>query len=127
MGLSMVFIIKSILILVIVLVTPEVWSYDSKDLLKFKETNICLSCDLSRASLQNSNLENSVLRGANLEGANLNGANLRGSDLNGANLKGANLSGANLLDADILWIQHNNKTIMCKTTMPDGTINTDCP
>ena len=117
MGLSMLSIIKSILIIAILLVTPEVWSYDSEDLLHFKETNICLRCDLSRVSQQNSNLENSVLLGANIEGANLNGANL----------KGANLSGANLLDADILWIQHNNKTKMCKTTMPDGTINTDCP
>jgi len=41
------------------------------------------------------------------ERSNLPATNLTGADLTGANLKGVNLDGV----------------ILCKTTMPDGTIN----
>ena len=50
-----------------------------------------------RANLRDANLQGAVLRDANLQGANLQGAVLRGANLNGA-------------------------TILCNTTMPDGSV-----
>ena len=102
------------------------FAYDSNDLAKFNKTKMCILCELSNADFRNQNLEKSTLRGSNLSGSNLNGANLTNADLNGANLIGADLSGAILLNADIHWIRKDRTTKMCKTTMPDGEINTDC-
>ena len=119
-------IIKYLIILSETLMTHLSWAVNSDDLAKFKKTNMCLLCDLSKADFRNKNLENAVLRGSNLSGSNLNGANLTNSDLNGANLIGADLSAAILLNADINWIRKDRNTKMCKTTMPDGKINTDC-
>ena len=82
--------------------TEMSWAINQEHLAKFKKTNMCLLCDLSKADFRNENLENAVLRGTNLSGSNLNGANLTNADLNGANLIGADLSNAILLDSDIV-------------------------
>jgi len=111
---------------IFVLITQQSWALKLDDLAKFKKTNQCALCDLSEADFRNANLQNAILRGANLTGADLNGADLTRADLNGANLSGANLSNAILLNADILWIRQNNRTIFCRTTMPDGNQNMDC-
>ena len=108
------------------LINLNSFAYDSNDLSNLLETKICLRCELSNADLRNQNLENAVLRGSNLSRSKLNGADLTNSDLNGANLKGADLSKAILLNSDINWILKDNTTKMCKTTMPDGTINNNC-
>ena len=106
--------------------TEMSWAINQEHLAKFKKTNMCLLCDLSKADFRNENLENAVLRGTNLSGSNLNGANLTKASHKGANLIGADLSNAILLDSDINWIRKDRTTKMCKTTMPDGTINRDC-
>lgn len=63
----------------------------------------CTGCNISRANL----------RGANLSGANLTKANLSGSCLIGANLTGAIITNTtNLYNA-----------ILCRTTMPDGSVS----
>jgi uncharacterized protein YjbI with pentapeptide repeats len=70
-------------------------------------------------------------------GADLSDAYLSGADLSGAYLSGANLSDANLSDADLNSAKLSNlnglteeqlkKAKLCKTEMPDGTLNNrDC-
>jgi len=119
-------IIKILIIPFSILITQQSWTANLDDIAKLEKTNRCIRCDLSESNLRNANLQNANLRGANLTGADLNGANLTGADLNGANLNGADLSNAKFLNADILWIKHNNRTVFCRTTMPDGSLNMDC-
>ena len=119
-------ILKILFIFFIISITPQSWAVNLDDIATLKKTNRCISCNLSKSNLRSANLQNAILRGANLTGADLNGANLTGADLNGANLNGVDLSNAILLNADILWIIHNNKTIFCRTTMPDGNLKMDC-
>ena len=76
-------------------------AFDPDDLQKLKDTNKCILCDLSDANLSR----------ANLKGASLGGAILRDVDLDGANLLNAKL-GSNTM----------NGAILCKTTMPDGSV-----
>ncbi len=59
---------------------------------------------------------------------NISRANLRGANLSGANLTAANLSGACLIDANLTGAIIANNTnlyyaVLCRTTMPDGSIN----
>ena len=109
-------ILKILFIFFIISITPQSWAVNLDDIATLKKTNRCISCNLSKSNLRSANLQNAILRGANLTGA----------DLNGANLNGVDLSNAILLNADILWIIHNNKTIFCRTTMPDGNLKMDC-
>lgn len=80
-------------------------------------------CDLSHRDLSGADLRSASLDRACLQYVNLTGANLRSADLEGADVSGANLTDANLERADI----RNWKTdgaIFCRTTMPDGSVNT---
>ena len=60
---------------VTMLVGASVSAFDPADLKKLRETNECVSCDLSKADLFNDELTNANLIGANLTNTNLNGAN----------------------------------------------------
>ena len=117
---------RVILFIVLVLNGVAVFAYNPDHLVKIKNQEFCISCDLSNSDLRNIDLSGKVIRGSNMSGAKLNGANFTGADLNGVNFNGADLSNAILLDADISWSHMNNKTIMCRATMPDGSINMDC-
>lgn len=83
------------------------------------------NANLSRSYLINANLSSANLRGANLTGADLTSANLTGADLTGAYLNNTALIGANLTDANLDGIKTIEKTILCNTTMPDGSIQND--
>ncbi len=54
-------------------------AFDPEHLARLKNTNQCVSCDLSGAYLTGANLSNAYLEHANLTGANLNGTNLQGA------------------------------------------------
>lgn len=126
---------------VVILSTSSALAFDPTDFKKLVETNECAGCDLEGANLVRANLKGANLEGANLKKAilikvDLRSANLAGSDLEGANLwtaylwkgnlEGVNLKGANLLNADIRSVRMKN-TILCNTTMPDGSIiDRDC-
>ena len=101
-------------------ITTNVFSYREVEhnVVKLKETNACVKCnlyqaDLSGANLNEANLTNADLTGANLTGADLSGADLSGANLTAADLRGADLSwavlsqgdlsGANLTNADLTW------------------------
>ncbi len=71
------------------------------NLRRLLSSNICESCDLSKAGLVFANLEEAELSNANLSQANLSRATLSNADLRGANLSGAVLYGANLYNADL--------------------------
>ena len=75
---------KWVLALVLALAATHASAFDAKQLAKFKATNSCEKCDLSKA-----NLKWAKLRGANLSGANLKDANLSGADLSKAKMKKA--------------------------------------
>lgn len=75
-------------------------------------------CDFAgSAILANSDCQGCILSGANLAGAILSGANLQG-----AILADACLVNADLTDANVAGV-HFDKTIICGTAMPDGSIN----
>lgn len=86
----------------------------------------CQGADLSGANLSGANLYAADLSGANLTGANLNAANLSDANLTGANLTNANLNAylgwANLTDANLTGADTAGAYI-CRTTMPDGSVN----
>jgi hypothetical protein len=123
---------------------------------KLLSTKECKGCDLSGvdisanlvgADLENANLAGVRFVGAQLMGTNLAGANLSGSSFNGVraidkpsgaykfyanNLLGANLTGADLTNVG-LYVESEkikkivDEVILCKTKMPDGSINNrDC-
>ncbi|MDQ2681243.1 MAG: pentapeptide repeat-containing protein [Candidatus Eremiobacteraeota bacterium] len=77
--------------------------------------NVCVGCDLARASLSGRDLHDVHAIGVNFRNANLRGVNLRGAvlcwvshngiecdELRGTNLRGANLSGAQICQGDHL-------------------------
>ena len=76
-------------------------AFDSADWQKLLDTNECVECDLSRASLRETSL--------------------RVANLSRADLIGANLSGATLWEADLTKVIMNG-AILCNTTMPDGSV-----
>lgn len=92
---------------------------------------------LVNANITNADLRNAVLTGADLSGAQIVGALLRGADLSGANLSGATLDRSSITDADLTDADLTGATIvrmslssaiLCRTTMPDGSVNNDdCP
>jgi len=92
---------KKLLISVTMLVTIIGCGNNNPDLVKLKETNECIDCDLAGVNLKKANLNGADLSGANLNGANLSGAKLKEANLSGANFTGANLSGANLSDSNL--------------------------
>jgi uncharacterized protein YjbI with pentapeptide repeats len=94
----------------LLLVASNGWAYSETDLLKLKQLNQCLRCDLSGANLSNATLGSADLRDTYLRGADLSGANLRSADLRGAYLTYADLGNAKY----------------CKTKMPWGEVNDDC-
>jgi uncharacterized protein YjbI with pentapeptide repeats len=85
--------------------------------------------NLTGANLQKTDFSKAILVNSNLSSANLSSANLSSANLSGANLKGADLTKANLggaigISPEIL----KKQAILCQTTMPDGTKNSDgCP
>ena len=73
---------------------------------KWRDENLEIEIDLSRADLSGAdlsfvNLNWAYLSGANFSGADLKGSRLRGANLSSADLKKANLQGAYLLAADL--------------------------
>jgi uncharacterized protein YjbI with pentapeptide repeats len=106
---------KKLLISIVMLVTIIGCGNNNPDLVKLKETNECIGCDLAGVNLKEAQLSKANLSGANLSGAKFTDTNLSGANLSGANLSGAkftdtNLSGANLSDAnftDTKFIQVN--------------------
>jgi hypothetical protein len=109
---------------------------------KIQPNTSCVGANLAGANLRNvelngSNLQRIYLVGADLAGADLRGANLNGSvitnaDLRGADFSNTNLSNANLTGSDLTdayfrgAITNSNilaATIRCRTTRPDGTID----
>ena len=111
------------------------------DLAKFKALNACKGCDLSGVDLSGADLSGADLSGANLAGANLVatnllGANLRNTDLTEvdlteANLTEAHLREANLTEANLTGVSLRNADLQrvkyCKTQMPWGEVNDNCP
>jgi Pentapeptide repeats (8 copies)/NACHT domain len=86
-----------------------------------------IGANLSGADLRKADLSGADIIGANLSDTNLSGADLIGADLSGADLIGANLSGANLSGANLHHLLQLDQAILCKTTLPDGTVsNRDC-
>jgi uncharacterized protein YjbI with pentapeptide repeats len=83
-------------------ITTVVRVYDEVEhnVVKLKETNTCVKCNLYQADLSGANLNEANLSGARLTDANLTDADLTGANLTGAVLR-ADLSGANLTDADL--------------------------
>lgn len=66
---------------------------------RFKQTRICVDCNLKKANLTNAPLTGAFLRKTNLKEANLEGADLRFAILRNVNLKKANLTNADLTGA----------------------------
>lgn len=88
--------------------------------------------DLHGANLAGADLYGADLRQADLRDANLSEANLQKADLTGAHLDRANLTGAQLTYANLTKTKLTKATVrngqftkalLCKTTMPDGSIN----
>jgi hypothetical protein len=87
---------------------------------------------LARANLSNANVSNANLFGADLSRTDLSGADLTGADLSRVKLSTTNLSGAvlvraNLYYADLTGADLSRTNIsgarLCRTTMPNGSIN----
>lgn len=85
--------------------------------------------DLSNADLKSTNLEKADLRFTWLTNANLRYANLTGADLTGADLTGADLTGAVLIETNLngsdLAGTKTEDTLLCRTIMPYGSIESD--
>ena len=93
-----------------------------------------IGATLAGANIVNTNLRLANFAGADLTGARLVGAVLSGGDLTGANLSGATLDRTGVADADFTDANLAGATIvrmslsdaiLCRTTMPDGTLNND--
>jgi hypothetical protein len=84
-------------------------------------------CDLDGRDLSGADLRSAELDGACLRSANLAGARLSSADFEGADVRGANFTDADLDRADIRnW--RADGAVFCRTTMPDGSLNSaDCP
>jgi uncharacterized protein YjbI with pentapeptide repeats len=102
---------------------------------------------LNRAVLRGANFENASLNSADLLGADFSNCNFRGADLDGADIRAANFTGANcegvIFDGDgpkdprflgsnftdanlkdaIISIEQLRFSYLCRTIMPDGTVN----
>ena len=87
--------------------------------------------DLRKANLQNSDLRGAYLLFANLRKADLRNAQLQGAFLGGADLVGARLDGANLTDTDLetalLKSSDLEGAVLCRTILPWGSEDRDCP
>ena len=70
-------------------------AFDESDLIKIRELNQCINCDLRKANLANADLSGSQLSGADLRESDLHNANLSGAILNYAKLRKANLKQKN--------------------------------
>ena len=81
----------------------------------------CTDCYLADADLIGANLSEADLGGADLTGADLSGANLSWTNLTDANLTEADLSGTDLTNANLKG-EKLRGTILCNTTMPDGSV-----
>jgi uncharacterized protein YjbI with pentapeptide repeats len=80
------------------------------------------------ADLTSSILDSAILNRANLSGSNLSRASLRGAILHGVSLSGANLKEADLSGAEIDDVSMLQGTELCRTKMPDGSIDSSsCP
>ena len=92
---------------------------------------VCPRADLSGADLCRADLKGADLSGADLSEADLVFANLSGAYPPGTDLRRANLYRADLFFADLraadLTGTNLNGAHLCRTTMPDGSINNrDC-
>jgi hypothetical protein len=107
--------------------------FSGVNLTRIKLSGVNLSAaDLSFANLSFADLSKAKLIRANLRNADLSGANLAEANLDNADLSGANLARANLrnpfLSIPFLGKPFLVSARLCRTTMPDGTINNrDCP
>jgi hypothetical protein len=86
------------------------------------------NANLSEANLTGSNLSRTQLNEVDLSGtylidASLNGASLIDADLSATFLVGTRFFGANLTGASFQGASHLDMAKFCKTTMPDGKIN----
>jgi uncharacterized protein YjbI with pentapeptide repeats len=94
--------IRGLLLLSLVLVTtPKVWSADANDLVRVLQSGRCANCRLADADLVHADLRDADLNGAQLQRANLGQARLDGADLRGADLSFTSLNGASLRGADL--------------------------
>jgi len=89
----------------------EVFAYKKSDLKKFKNTKICIKCDLTDLNLS----------GANLSGANLSEANLKEVNLKEVNLTGANLSEIIIDEKAFSTLDFSEHTFMNKSTLAEET------
>jgi hypothetical protein len=93
--------------------------------------------NLTGANLTGANLTDAILTGAMMSGAVLAGSDMKGSDITKASLKASNITGikfsnANLCEADLgqAKVLEGNMTdtiiagLLCRTAMPNGSINT---
>ncbi len=91
-----------------------------------------VDAEIWNADLRNANLGFAEMQGASFKNADLTNATLevsklREADFEGAILKGARFNKANLLGAKNLTKGQLSQALLCKTTLPDGTIsNRDC-
>ena len=117
--------------------------FNQNDLQTFNETNTCINCDLTTASLEG-NHSQANLTGTNLQNANGNNMNLSQSnlqntnftygtfiltnfseaDFTGANLSKADFSFANLYKAKISAAQLSQLKSVCRAILPDGSLGT---
>lgn len=113
--------------------------FNQDDVQKFNTTNVCVSCDLSNASingnhsqanLSGANLSNAIGSYINLSQANLQNANLTNGTFSSANFSEADFTGAavyqadfgfaNLYKAKITPEQLSQVKSLCNATLPDG-------
>ena len=78
--------------------------------------------NLSGADLTNANMTKVYMEGTNLQGATLVGVNLTSAYMEGVNLNSTNLSGATLES-----VRGFDDLRLCRTIMPNGSVNkSDC-
>ena len=113
-------------------ITWQAVAFSEADLEKLKSSLKCPKCDLAGADLSGTKLAGANLTYANLDKARffraeLAGANLSEAVLTGSDLFNADLTDAVLTDAKLNWVKNLNKAILCRTTMPDATVdNSGC-
>jgi uncharacterized protein YjbI with pentapeptide repeats len=89
------------------------------------DANLAMA-NLTQVNLNHANVVAAILIQANLREADLSQADLRYARLNNAEIVGTDLTGANLYQA-VAPLALFSKAKLCRTIMPDGTLeNKDC-
>ena len=90
---------KILFILLIFLIPITSFSFDSKQLIRFKVIRICKNCDLSASNLSKEDLNDSIISNTNFKNSDLKKINFENSQLRNVDFNGSNLSGVNFFDS----------------------------